>query len=133
MRRDRIRRLLDQERELLLEVLRSGQEGLDISSAGGAAELSSADQHPADMGTETFEREKSQAIVDSAEARLRDIEDAFHRLETGTYGRCETCDQPIGDERLEARPAARYCLEHQQEMERRLSPTGGASELAPPA
>jgi RNA polymerase-binding transcription factor DksA len=34
----------------------------------------------------------------------------LHRLETGTYGICERCGQPVGDERLAARPAAVTCI-----------------------
>jgi DnaK suppressor protein len=39
-------------------------------------------------------------------------------LENGTYGICEACEQPIAPERLEANPAARFCLEDQQNVER---------------
>ena len=31
-------------------------------------------------------------------------------MDAGSYGLCERCGQPIGDERLEALPAARLCL-----------------------
>jgi DnaK suppressor protein len=31
-------------------------------------------------------------------------------MDAGTYGLCERCGQPIGDERLEALPAARLCM-----------------------
>ena len=34
---------------------------------------------------------------------------------------CEACGKPIGDERLEANPWARFCIVHQAEMERALS------------
>jgi RNA polymerase-binding transcription factor len=39
-------------------------------------------------------------------------------LETGKYGICEACGLPIPPERLEAHPAARFCLEDQQNIER---------------
>jgi DnaK suppressor protein len=32
------------------------------------------------------------------------------RLDAGTYGTCEVCGEPIGTARLEARPAARTCI-----------------------
>lgn len=82
------------------------------------SELSFADQHPADVATETFEREKDVSILDNVDEQLRDVEDALQRLDQNTYGRCEICGKEIGDERLRARPEARYCIEDQGRVER---------------
>ena len=92
-------------------------EQTEMESVG---ELSSYDQHQADMGTETFEREKDLSILEQVEAELADVEHALRRLDDGTYGTCEVCGKPIPDERLEAMPAARLCLEHQAEAEREV-------------
>jgi len=43
---------------------------------------------------------------------------AAHRLDRGTYGTCQACGRPIGDERLEALPATRFCVEDQAKAER---------------
>ena len=82
------------------------------------SELSLADQHPADVATETFEQEKDVSILDNVEEQLRDVEDALGRLDDGSYGRCEICGGDIGDERLRARPEARFCVEDQTRVER---------------
>ena len=95
----------------------------DESGEESVAELSHNKQHPADSGSETFEREKDFSILEQVEAELRDVEIALRHLDDGTYGTCEACGQPIGDERLEAVPAARFCLGHQQQAER-AAPTG---------
>ena len=81
-------------------------------------ELSSYDQHQADVATETFERERDLSILDQVEGELADVENALQRLDAGTYGVCEACGEPIGDDRLEAMPAARFCLKDQAEAER---------------
>ena len=73
------------------------------------AELSGLDQHQADVGTETFEREKDLSILERVEAELNDVEHALSRVNEGSYGTCEACGKPIGDDRLEAMPAARFC------------------------
>ena len=96
-------------------------EGLtDQSESESLGELSSYDQHQADVGTETFEREKDLSILEQVEAELADVEHALRRLDDGTYGTCEVCGKPIPDERLEAMPATRLCLEHQAEAEREV-------------
>jgi RNA polymerase-binding transcription factor DksA len=82
------------------------------------SELSDLDQHQADVGTETFDRERDLSILDQVEGELADVERALQRLDEGTYGLCEACGKPIEDERLEALPAARFCVEHQAAAER---------------
>src|SRR5947209_4504558 len=102
-------RLLD-ERRRLQEVLEAAAGGLaEGSESAASGELSSYDQHPADTGTEMFYREADQAITESVRAQLGDVERALSRIDEGTYGHCDACGQPIGAERLDALPAARFC------------------------
>ncbi len=113
------RRHLEAERDRL-DGVRAGfdDERLDTSESDSVGELSSVDQHPADLGTETFEREKDVSIIEQVEAELADVEHALQRLDEGTYGICEACGKPIGDARLDAMPAARLCLDDQARAER---------------
>ncbi len=87
------------------------------SEEDSLAELSSVDHHQADVGTETFDRERDLSILERVEAELHDVEHALRRLDDGTYGLCEACGKPISDDRLEAQPAARFCLEDQAKAE----------------
>ena len=82
-------------------------EGLDESEAEQTGELTHYDQHPADQGSETFEREKDLSILEGLESDLAEIEAALQRLEDGTYGIDEVTGEPIAPERLEALPTAR--------------------------
>lgn len=81
-------------------------------------ELSLVDQHPADIATDTFEKEKDLSILEHVDAQLADVDRALGRLEQGTYGTCEACGRRIDDDRLRARPAARFCIDDQQMAER---------------
>jgi RNA polymerase-binding protein DksA len=114
-----IKKRLDEERSRL-QRLRDGlaeDTGQDGGGGDDTSELSSVDQHPADVGTEEFEREKDLSILEQFESDLTALDRALERLEAGEYGKCEVCGKPIGDERLEARPAATMCIEHQQAAE----------------
>ncbi len=119
MHSDDARRHLEAERERLSAV-RAGfdDEGLETSESDSVSELSAIDQHPADLGTETFEREKDVSIIEQVESELADVEYALQRLDEGTYGLCEACGKPIGDARLDAMPAARLCVDDQVQAER---------------
>jgi DnaK suppressor protein len=112
------RNRLAEEQERLRGIKAELDEARRESQDEGLQELSSADQHPADVATETFEREKDLSILDQVEGELADVEYALQRLDQGTYGICEACGKPIGDERLEAMPAARFCMDDQAQAER---------------
>ena len=116
---ERFRELLHDEQVRLEQVRNAVLEETAATESEGAAivELSVVDQHPADVGSETFEREKQASILDLAERQLQDVERAVSRLDAGTYGTCEACGAPIPVERLEARPATRFCLDDQQRAE----------------
>lgn len=75
-------------------------------------ELSSYDNHPADEGSELFEREKDIALNEHTDLQLRNINKALEAMENGTYGKCEVCGKEISYERLEALPNTIYCKEH---------------------
>ena len=105
---DAARQRLEHERERvngLIDSLRN--EGLDQEEADQAGDLSHYDQHPADQGSDTFERSKDLAILESLEDEMAEIEAALVRLDDGTYGVDEVTGDPIDPERLEAYPTAR--------------------------
>jgi DnaK suppressor protein len=49
---------------------------------------------------------------------LKKIEDALARIENGTFGLCESCDEPISVKRLEARPETTLCIRCKEDQER---------------
>lgn len=105
------RERLEKERERLKALIHNlGEENENEESAG---ELASVDQHPADAGSETFEREKNMAILTGLEDQISEVDQALKRVDAGEYGICEACGKPIGEERLEVVPTARYCVEDQ--------------------
>jgi DnaK suppressor protein len=69
-------------------------------------ELSHLDQHPADQGTELFEKERDEGLADALREELAAIERAEARVEQGTYGTSVVSGRPIPDGRLEAIPWA---------------------------
>jgi RNA polymerase-binding transcription factor DksA len=112
------RKRLEEERERLRSLIHNMSEDNEVgessdSEVASVSELASVDQHPADAGSETFEREKDMAILTNLEEQIAEVEQGLRRIDEGTYGTCEACGKPIGDERLEVVPTARYCVEDQ--------------------
>ncbi len=68
------------------------------------------DEGFADAAQTTSERARVLSLADGLKQRLDDVQAAIHRVEAGTYGKCERCGKDIAPERLEAVPAARLCI-----------------------
>ena len=111
-------RLEDEQRRL--ESLRARHRTME-SQTIGFTELSSIDQHPAEIATETFEFEKEVTIQEMLDGQLAEVQDALRKLDEGSYGVCEACGRPIAAARLEAKPSARFCLEDQVRAEREVN------------
>src|SRR4051794_26107657 len=71
---------------------------------------SSYDEGFADSGQVTAERGEVDALTGTLRETLQEIDDALAKLEAGTYGVCESCGGAIPEPRLEAKPAARFCM-----------------------
>ena len=83
------------------------------------AQSSEGSGDEADAGTKTFEREHEMSLANNSRDLLLQVERALGRLDAGTYGRCETCGQPIPKARLKAFPRATLCVSCKQREERR--------------
>jgi len=111
------RRLLQEQSELEHRVHGNNHFGLSQSFRDSTGELSTNDNHPADAGSEMFERSKDIALLEKEAFRLERVEAALERMETGEYGHCVACGKFIPIERLEALPTAIYCVEHEPRQE----------------
>jgi RNA polymerase-binding transcription factor DksA len=101
------RRRLDAERQKLQGLVAELRSETRQEDNGQVGELSAYDQHPADQGSETFEREKDLSILEGLETELAEVEAALRRLDEGTYGIDEVTGERIDPARLDARPEAR--------------------------
>jgi DnaK suppressor protein len=97
--------LEDQQRSLRREI---DELGADPDADEVAFE---ADPGFSDRSHSTEERARVIATARSLRANLRDVERALAKLDDGTYGRCDRCGNPIGEERLEAIPWALLCID----------------------
>jgi DnaK suppressor protein len=81
--------------------------------------VSDAGDDQADVGAKAFEREHELALTYNARELLAQTEHALVRIESETYGTCESCGEPIGKARLQAFPRATLCVPCKQREERR--------------
>jgi RNA polymerase-binding protein DksA len=109
MDRDTDRQALVAERAATVALIDTMSARLQSVVEAGA-DASSDDEHDPEGSTLAFERGQLVAQVARSKARLTEIDAAMERLSGGSYGVCEDCGSEIGQERLEALPAARQCI-----------------------
>ena len=112
---DQLKKRLLSRQEELIEKLNQAAEAKYEFSQESLGELSNYDNHPADTGTELFDREKDKTLQRHMESELEAINESVHAMEEGTYGICKVCGENIDPERLEALPTADCCVEHEKD------------------
>ena len=76
---------------------------------------------------ESDDREITIDLLASERVLLQEINEALARIDEGTFGVCLATGQPIGKNRLLARPWAKYCIAHARSMEKKQTISGGYS------
>lgn len=80
-----------------------------VDSASGGA-TGGDDEHDPEGATVAFERQHVAALLERARSHLAAIEAATRKISAGTYEICDVCGDPIGKDRLSARPASLTCV-----------------------
>jgi len=70
-----------------------------------------------EMASDTLDTDSLCAIVDLSSSTIEQIDKALERLDDGTYGTCEFCEEPIHPDRLEVLPFAALCVTCQRKKE----------------
>jgi len=104
----KFRNRLQEEKERITKSIKRHQEALDHSKQ---VDGMSHSNHMADQGTDEARQEQMIGLMQSERRYLYRIEDALQRIEDGSYGKCELCEEQIGLPRLEALPYTRLCIE----------------------
>ncbi|WP_432400720.1 TraR/DksA C4-type zinc finger protein [Wukongibacter sp. M2B1] len=110
-------RLFEEKQEVLNGIESEEENGVHSPLKDYYSELSVYDNHPADIGSETFEMEMRFNLEESEKRHLIQINDALDKIESGTYGICETCGKSINKERLEVIPYTDKCANCSKETE----------------
>ena len=106
----------------LAELLRisGGREDLEIQALAD----------PADQVRQSADRDLTVASLNQQARSIREIRSALDRIEEGTYGECERCEEPIPPKRLEALPWARLCVKCQSAVESEIHNGAAAFDSA---
>jgi DnaK suppressor protein len=73
---------------------------------------------PLDQVRSSTDRDMAVETLNQQARLIHEIRSALDRVEEGSYGRCERCDEQIRAKRLDALPWARMCVKCQSAAER---------------
>lgn len=90
-------------------------------SSEANSELSIYSNHPADIGQEFSDKAKGIALEKTELEKLHEIKESLYDMEHGTYGICRICKKQIPDDRLEAVPYAKYCVQCKNEQDKLIA------------
>jgi DnaK suppressor protein len=113
----RFRKLIEDERRRVMErigMIEEEIQGMAASQSGNQ----SYSNHMADIGSDAIEQEQAFLHASQGSDYLMALDDALRRIDKGTYGVCEECNEKIPVRRLEAFLAARLCIKCQSKLER---------------
>jgi len=106
VQRSDLRAQLEAERDDLVAQL------AELGIGPRASDAMTYDANFADSSQVTAEKGETEALAATLQETLQGVDDALHRMDDGSYGRCERCQAPIAPARLEAMPSATRCIEH---------------------
>ena len=93
--------------------------------------LSDRQSDDADWASDSADQSLMARLTDRDSKLLREIDRALGKIAAGSYGVCETSGEPIGFDRLLARPWSRHALLVKEAAERDEVPDTSASRLGP--
>ncbi|HZK48711.1 MAG TPA: TraR/DksA family transcriptional regulator [Thermoleophilia bacterium] len=117
MDREQVREVLTEERERLVREIES-LEGDPMESPTEVPEEIHPRLHMAENAAYTLDRQMELTLGENARHVLARIERALAKLESGSYGLCDSCGASIEAARLEAVPYAGFCIDCQRREER---------------
>lgn len=81
------------------------------------AEIDTADDN--EVADKLGELEEHQAILRQLSPQSQNVDKALEKIEKGTYGICEVCEEAIEHNRLEAVPSASSCIKHMNDGQKK--------------
>ena len=90
------------------------------SSGGGLSQESVYSVHMADAGTDSFEQEKNYNLISRESDYYKNLEIALERIDDGSFGMCNICNDLIPEERMIEVPNATKCVKCKEKDKLRL-------------
>lgn len=110
---EQYRKMLEaKRRELVDSYMKNKNYGKEAHSDQGTQDL-------ADRASSAYTKEFLYSLSNSERKVLYMVEQALERIKQNAFGICQECEEKIGKKRLDAVPWAAYCINCQEQEEKR--------------
>jgi DnaK suppressor protein len=99
---EELKQILLERREIITKNIQGSRDSIDSLKSSECKD----EFDYAEVSSDSF---KEGIIANQQVKELGEIDDSIKRIEKGTYGTCEMCDESIAIGRLRAKPFARFC------------------------
>lgn len=99
---EELKEILEKRKELITKNIQESRNSIDSLKNSECND----DVDYAEISSDSF---KEGIIANQQLKELKEIDDALKRINNGTYGICEMCDETIALGRLRAKPFAKFC------------------------
>lgn len=110
------RKKLEKEKKLVKKTIKEmedntlfGNTTKHTSEKYSSGELSSFDNHIADIGTDVYMQDMDNSLINHEKYVLNEIDEALGKIYDGSYGICTNCHEKIEKERLDLIPETTLC------------------------
>ncbi len=108
---ERFKKILLKEREEIIGDVKQIYESSQEVGQDGIQDIG-------DEAANVYNKQILLTLNENERMRLKEVDEALDRIETGSYGICEECGEPIGLKRLEVKPVAKYCVPCKTKLEK---------------
>lgn len=71
-----------------------------------------------DLAYSYDKRQRDSALLEQTKEELEQVENALDRIESGSYGKCKNCGNPIPPDRLKILPYTSLCVTCKTDLEK---------------
>jgi len=114
----RFRKLIETERDRVRRNLGIIEEEISDRTSNKSSGSQGYSNHMADIGSDAIEQEQAFLHASQETEYLKQLDEALKRIDSGTYGVCESCGGKIPQKRLEAYLAAELCVACKSKQEK---------------
>jgi RNA polymerase-binding protein DksA len=103
--------LLEKKRKILDKLIKDSARYHEIFKNSGEGDL-------ADIANESYEKYLLYDLSIGEKGELEAVDEALRKVEEGSYGRCESCEEEIPVQQLMIKPDAKLCVKCKEKAEK---------------
>jgi len=104
-------------KNMLIKKLSELTSNIADKRVSGLQEFEESESDIYDVCSQSYSKEQIYLLCEKDLRLLSEVEQALNKIDSGSYGLCEECEDPINEKRLKVVPWVRFCIQCQSKLE----------------